>query len=147
MDSLKLKLEKLPKDIALEVRKAVNVGAFMVQKEAIKMIKRRTQGRVYARGKGKGKRRKFHVASTPFGPPNTDTGNLWKNIKVTRSTGAVSGGVTAFVVSKAEYSKALEFGTSKMKRRPFMNPALNRSKKKIKALIQEAINGVSRFKK
>lgn len=148
MKALESRMNALTPEIAVEVRKAINVGALKVKKEAIKMIKRRSSGRRYRRGTHSGSgRKKFHVASAPRNPPNTDTGNLWKNITISKGEGIVTRGYFALVRSRAKYSRFLEEGTKKMKMRPYMKPALNRNKKVIRALIKEAVSGASRFKK
>ena len=76
---------------------------------------------------------KNHVASKPGEPPNNDTGVLKNNIE-TISTGPL----TAEVQSKAPYAAALEFGTSKVKERPYMRPAA----KKMKPVVAEHVKAV-----
>ena len=61
--------------------------------------------------------------------PATDTGFLASNIFVKRSYTGLSGEV----ISKANYSAFLEFGTSKMGARPFMQPSLEENRPKIRA--------------
>ena len=43
----------------------------------------------------------------------------------------------ASVESNADYSAALEFGTSKMSARPFMQPALEENRPKIRRKLSE----------
>jgi len=68
-------------------------------------------------------------------PPAADTGFLSSQI-VVKIDGDQLG---ADIISNADYSEALEFGTIKMKARPFMQPAAEESKKKYKAQLIKAI--------
>ena len=82
-----------------------------------------------------------HVPSLPGQPPNNDTGVLANNIE-TLETGPFH--VT--VSSNARYSAALEFGTSKVAARPFMEPALQKNKKRITKRVAAAVNQANRMK-
>ena len=73
-----------------------------------------------------------HTASRPGFPPNTAEGNLARNIYVKIDNDRL--GVS--VESRAKYSENLEFGTSKMAARPFMQPALEENRNKIKRLFK-----------
>ena len=48
-----------------------------------------------------------------------------------------NGSVVGQVISAAPYSKALEFGTTTMDARPFMQPALEKNKKKIVSIFKQ----------
>ena len=48
-------------------------------------------------------------------------------------------GLTANVESRADYSAFLEFGTSKMGARPFLQPALEENRAKIKRLEKQMV--------
>ena len=74
-----------------------------------------------------GRRYGNHVASTAGNPPNSDQGHLAGNIFVNLDSDRKAGSVE----SRANYSEALEFGTSKMAARPFMQPALEENRNKI----------------
>ena len=71
-----------------------------------------------------------HTQSKPNNPPATDTGFLVSQITMTVDS-KVDGSVVGQIISAAPYSKALEFGTVNMQPRPFMQPALNKNKKRI----------------
>jgi HK97 gp10 family phage protein len=75
-----------------------------------------------------------HVASRPGEAPNQDTGVLGGNIE----TNQISA-LKVIVGSYAGYSKALEFGTSRMAARPFMVPARDKSKKEVRTLVARAL--------
>ena len=70
--------------------------------------------------------RRSHRASAPGQAPASDTGNLVSKIMVKQKTKNITN-----VVSNANYSAFLEYGTSKMQPRPFMLPAFEKSKKPI----------------
>ena len=75
-------------------------------------------GREYKRGG------KIHTASAAGEYPKTDSGSLVQNIFVKIAPNGLSGEVE----SKMNYSAALEFGTSKMAARPFMQPSAERAR-------------------
>jgi len=72
-----------------------------------------------------------HTASAPGAPPNTDTGYLANNIYLVID----QDGRGAEVESRAEYSEALEFGTRNMLARPFLQPALESKRAKIRSMF------------
>ena len=59
-----------------------------------------------------------HQASAPGEAPAIDTGNLINSLQIEET-----GDLEMTVSVNAEYAEALEFGTSKMAPRPFMEPA------------------------
>ena len=83
------------------------------------------------------KPRRTHTASSAGQPPATDTGFLVNNIVITMDT--ADKGLSVNVESRADYSTALEFGTSKMAARPFMQPALEENKPKINRLAKQMV--------
>ena len=102
----------------------------MVMNDVIQSINNKGKGRIYYR-KGIP-----HQASAPGDPPATDTGELKRNIamSVTKRGRTLIGKV----FSGMEYSVHLEFGTSKMEKRPFMGPALRRNQNKITRKFKNA---------
>lgn len=76
-----------------------------------------------------------HVPSAPGTAPNSDTRNLALSIDVVLSDTRKS----VRVVSKAKYSAALEFGTSKMAARPFLRPALLRNRNRLVFGVVQAV--------
>lgn len=73
---------------------------------------------------------KNHVPSKPGDPPNQDTGVLGNNIETVQVTP-----LRVEVSSNAPYAAALEFGTSKMAERPYMRPAVRKTRSKVSELI------------
>ena len=106
-------------------KRIVAKGAQDVMNEAKESIQQhRSSGVEYT----KYNPRRTHTASTPGNPPNSDTGYLANNIAMVIDVD----GLGASVISRAEYSAPLEFGTSKMEARPFLHPALEAHKKGIR---------------
>jgi len=83
--------------------------------------------------------RRTHIASAPGQAPATDTGYLLSNIVHQID----SDGLGASIESRADYSAALEFGTSKMQARPFLHPAIEENRPKIKRLIAKLAKGAN----
>jgi len=73
--------------------------------------------------------RRDHRASAEDQPPASDTGFLASNISATVKKSPLV--MVGEVRSAAKYSKHLEYGTATMGKRPFMRPALIKSRKKI----------------
>ena len=142
-----IRFSSLPTDVGVEVRKAVNQGALMVHADAVRSIRSPSGGRVYVRRKarrgkrgfGRGSRTGIHIASKPGDAPNTDTGNLINNIRVSRVKGNTRKGYSVYVRAVTPYAKRLEFGDSELEARPFMRPALAKNAPKIEELIFNAV--------
>lgn len=77
-----------------------------------------------------------HVPSLPGQPPNRDTGHLDTNIETTVEA---QNPPTVHVTSHAEYSAALEYGTSKMAERPFLRTATEKNRKKVSGKVADAV--------
>lgn len=65
------------------------------------------------------------TVSEPRNPPNTDTGRLVQSIKFEFE----NGGLVAYVGTNLNYGAWLEFGTVKMKARPWLRPAIRSAQK------------------
>jgi len=78
-----------------------------------------------------------HTASAEGDAPNTDTGRLVSSIQVDVTPTEV------FVGSTLEYAGWLEFGTTRMAERPWLNPALESNRRNIERLFQTGVNRVS----
>ncbi|QEH79943.1 HK97 gp10 family phage protein [Sphingomonas sp. C8-2] len=110
-----------------EVGKAIYVAADMIAVEAAISI---TTGAVSG---------KNHVPSKPGEPPNADTHFLDRSIGVEQFQP-----LKAKVVAYAPYAEALEFGTSDVAPRPFMEPATRKMRPKARRLVAEAVKRVAR---
>ena len=76
--------------------------------------------------------RRVHTQSAPGEAPATDTGYLASHLQFKID----ADGLGADVESTAEYSSYLEFGTSQMAERPFLQPALEEARPKIRRLAK-----------
>lgn len=81
-----------------------------------------------------------HVVSVGGATPNTNTGNL---VAHTNAEDLPEAGQAA-VISDAEYSRFLEFGTERMTERPFMRVATANKRKAVLANARTAINKTTR---
>tara|TARA_R100000935_G_C2706900_1_gene112510 strand:+ start:40 stop:468 length:429 start_codon:yes stop_codon:yes gene_type:complete len=109
---------------------AVTRSTLLVENVVQKSIKNKGTGRIYTKGGVS------HTASIAGQPPATDQGNLANNITIDVSS-KKNGSVVGQIISSAKYSKALEFGTTNIEARPFMQPALRKSKKKILSIFKQ----------
>src|SRR5262249_49879155 len=132
LDKLAQASSEIKQAVANEVEKGLFASAQKVRTEAITSIQNgQKSGRLYKR------RTVIHRASAPGEAPATDTGRLANSI-----TAYNGGNGEAFTVAgrgTALYAPLLEFGTSKMAPRPFMVPALEKSKAWIVARLQDAV--------
>lgn len=106
-------------------------GADAVRAEAHVSISRGS-----ASGQVAGSKHK-HVASRPGEPPHREFGDLQAGLSVDMPEPYV-----AQVTSNAGHSKSLEFGTSKMAARPFMRPARDKLKDKVRSNLATNINRI-----
>lgn len=115
-------LKRAEKELEQPIMDTLKGGAQLIRGEAIKSIQTGAKtGRVYK----KYNPTRTHRASAPGEAPASDTGNLVSNIMVEDKQDSVE------VQSRADYSKYLEYGTSKMEARPFLFPAYEKSREKI----------------
>jgi HK97 gp10 family phage protein len=79
--------------------------------------------------------RRQHTASAEGEPPATDTGFLVGSISSNVKKRGTS--VVGQIIASAPYAPHLEFGTSTIRPRPFMQPALERNRPKIKRIFKK----------
>ena len=128
----KPRFNEVIKDYTSDARQLVGRAGNLVRNTAVNSINQGAKsGVVYE----KYNPRRTHKASAAGEPPATDTGFLVSNIFLNFHTD----GLGASVESRADYSSFLEFGTSKMAARPFMQPALEENKPKIKRLARQMV--------
>ena len=120
------------KDYTSDMKQLVGRAANLVRNTAVTSINQGAKsGVVYE----KYNPRRTHRASAPGEPPATDTGYLVSNI----FTNIDTDGLGASVGSRAEYSSYLEIGTQKMAARPFLQPALEENKPRIRRLQRQMV--------
>lgn len=130
--STKPRYTQVIKDYTADARQLVGRAGNLVRNTAVNSI---NQGAKSGVTYEKYNPRRTHKASAAGEPPATDTGYLVSNIFLNIDTD----GLGASVESRAEYSSFLEFGTSKMGARPFMQPALEENKPRIRRLAQQMV--------
>jgi len=125
------KLNKAAMKIPSEVAQELTIGANEIRNTIItSMQKEKKTGRIYRKSKNV-----EHQASAPGEPPAVDTGELLRSIMFDVHKFAVEIGVAG----GAPYAEHLEFGTKKMKPRPFIDPAVEKHKQ---AIIDKVGDGV-----
>lgn len=77
--------------------------------------------------------------SSPGEPPAVVTGRL--RASITMRVESEDGKPAGYVGTNVEYASSLEYGTSKMAPRPFLVPALEANKPKIRDLFRAAMIG------
>ena len=124
----KTRVDKVSAQYRKQAKDAVYSGCFKILDIAVtEILQGAKSGQIYSRGG------KSHQASAAGEYPASDTGNLASNINVQIDTGGLSGTVE----SKANYSSMLEYGTSKMAARPFMQPSSERARPFIRKKFAE----------
>ncbi len=123
--------------------KAMHTAALLLERDIKIHFTLMGTGKEYKRGK------KTHRASMPGQPPAIDLGHLRTSITgdVTVKAGNVIGKVGVdddYIAAKApvgtdiKYGLYLEVGTSKMAPRPYLRPALKRTKRKVDKIFRMA---------
>ena len=126
----KPRTQAVVKDYEGSLRALVGRAGNLVRNTAVQSINQGSRsGAFYTRGGKTGQR------SAAGEPPKTDEGILAGSIVIDIDPD----GLGANVESRADYSEALEFGTSKMAARPFMQPALEENKPKINRLAKQMV--------
>ena len=134
---VKILTQRLQQTPEKRVRQAMFESGSLVRGTAINSIARGAKTGVTYQ---KYNPNRTHTASAAGEPPATDTGRLVSSIfQDTKRRGKTFVGI---VGSSVDYAVHLEFGTTKMAARPFLQPALDKNRKKIigifvrKGLIQ-----------
>lgn len=131
MEELTANMNRLAKEYGRATAQAAITGAELVRSEAVKSIQSVSGGETVTRTREGGGIYE-HVASRPGDAPNTDTGRLVGSIQVDVKHFGV------FVGSTVPYSGHLEFGTTTMEARPWLNPALEARRRDIEKLFIQA---------
>ena len=119
------------KSIEKELKRNLRIAGMMVRNTAVlSILSGGKSGKVYE----KYNPRRTHRASGEGQAPASDTGFLASNIVLSKINDQ---DMAIEVESRAEYSEFLEFGTQNMKARPFMFPALEENKPKIRRMFQQ----------
>lgn len=133
LDRIQNATREFQKSVDAEVRVALFASAKRVEAEAKKSIAGgQKTGRIYKR------RSVTHQASAPGEAPATDTGRLVNSITAYPAGDKLESAVVAGR-GLALYAFMLEFGTRFIAPRPFMFPALERSKPWIVERLNKAV--------
>jgi len=131
LEQLQKNLAKISERYGKAVTDALVTSGAMVQATAKRSIQQKSPGRPVIRYREGGEKIN-HIAAADGYPPNTDTGNLVRNIFVeARDNQDVYVGTTVI------YGKYLELGTLHPK--PWLNPALEQNRNRISKLIRDAM--------
>ncbi|MDR2099558.1 MAG: HK97 gp10 family phage protein [Campylobacteraceae bacterium] len=129
VDAVKKQLEKVALEEKKALKKALTLSANLIKNDAIKSIKEVSHGdKKVKRGK------KWHTISKEGDAPNKDTGRLMNSISISVHD------TYAEVKTNVKYAAALEKGSKKMGVRPFLEPALEKNRKKINDIFGKEIS-------
>lgn len=122
--------------IALELNKALFASAKKVEAEAKRsVLSGEKTGAVYQ----KYAPRRTHRASAPGQAPASDTGRLANSINGEMAPAAPGESQVKAGGGIVKYARMLEFGTVKMAARPFLFPALEKSKGWVRDRLNRAV--------
>lgn len=125
---LQRQFEKIKKQSPEKLRGLLFAGAESTRTEAVTSINSsQSQGREYRRGNV------THIASTAGNPPNTDRGDLVRNI----TTEPIQGGFDVGSRASAPHGLWLEFGTLKIAPRPWLTPAYKKAVNVVRNLLKD----------
>jgi len=125
----KPRIERVKQQYVSNAKQLVGIAAGLIRETAVDSILQGPKtGIIYSRGTSAP-----HQASAAGEAPANDTSYLSKRIFINMD----ADGLGADVESLAEYSSFLEFGTTKMAARPFMHPAAEANRPKIRRLVQQ----------
>jgi len=141
------RLRSIPTQVRTNLAQAELISALEIERTIKQSIQKGPKtGRLYRRGSiRRGSRRgrsgigTFHQASAPGEPPATDTGRLVSSISIRRSDAGLTSSIGVQNVSSVKYARFLEFGTRRMKPRPFIRPAFALHKDGIRKRRRQAI--------
>lgn len=129
-DKVIKKLQQLPAKVTVEVKKAVETSALLVEGTAKTSIQRGPKsGEIYVR------QNITHQASASGEAPATDTGALASSI----SHWFKDDGLSVLIGSYLQYARFLEYGTVNMDARPFLFPSVESNRQAIRQMFADAI--------
>lgn len=134
-DKLMRQLKQLPLDARAGIGTALAGSVVVLDAYAKQKIQGGGRsGRVYRRKSGS------HQASAPGEFPKTDTGQLVSSLFFRVAADKLS----AFFGTKLAYGRYLEFGTSRMRARPWLRPTLQANADAITKRVRDAVNDAMR---
>lgn len=140
IEKIKTKIKQIDKLMNEAASETLQLGVLKIHENAVKLIVTQSPGRKVVRYKPKRER----TAASPGNPPNSDTGNLVKNILFGFNPKMTIG----WVGTNLKYGKYLELGTEDMAARPWLQPAAKMSEdfigKTFKRLVEEKLRGLKK---
>jgi HK97 gp10 family phage protein len=128
------KFKKFQQEVMAYQIRAMQSATLKIHETAVKSIQENADGTPQVRYDPK---RTVNV-SAPGDPPNTDTGRLVQSIQMN----FLNDGLTGQVGTNLLYGKYLEFGTTKMRARPWLAPAVAQVTEDLKDIFKKAFNEV-----
>lgn len=121
-------MRRARKQVLDDLEATMSAVGQLVRSTAIRGIQKGPKtGRLYTR------RGIAHRASAPGEYPASDTGRLVNSIRAqVRRKGQ---NVDALIGASTDYAKMLEFGTRRMRKRPFLKPSIRKNRKNIRKLV------------
>jgi len=136
-DKLVARFDTVTDNIIKKTKEAADTGAVQVRAQAYKLVERVSPG-----SRDGIRRGNKEVKIAPKGqPPNSDTGNLARNIKLSTAMGTAMRGKAYFAVveSVARSKKEYNYAKKLEETHPYMAPALKKSEKTIRRLFKNAV--------
>ena len=134
-----LYLQKKEKEATQNEKKFVRVACAEIERQAKTLMRDAAVDMEKTYGK------RGHHPSLPGNAPAPDTGTLMRSIthEVREENGEVVGvvGVVGSTLRNPDYPKFLEFGTSKMKPRPWLSTAIEKSQNFMVQAFQKIMKG------
>jgi HK97 gp10 family phage protein len=112
-------------------------AALILERKIKQKLSQPGTGRIYPRGK------KVHQASAPGEPPAVDTGRLRSSIGHDE-TQILGETISVRVGTNVDYATPLEYGSYKVKPRPFMRPALEEAKPEMSDAVTAELQHATR---
>lgn len=129
-------LQKKEKEAEANAKKFVTVSVAEIERQAKTVMRDTTVDMNKTYGK------RGHHPSLPGNAPAPDSGTLMRSVThEVRTEGNEVVGVVGSTLRNPDYPKFLEFGTSKMKPRPWLSTAIERSQNFIVQAFQRIMKG------
>ena len=129
---LERRIEELGRDIEKAAFEGLQDGADIVVNHAKRLVAKGPKtGRTYKKYRPK----RTHRASAPGEAPATDTGRLLNSIRARTAKKKL----TIEVMAGTKYARWLEYGTRRIKPRPFLRRALREKRVEVTEIVQDYI--------
>jgi HK97 gp10 family phage protein len=122
-------LKRAEKECNSKLFQAITEATLEVHAEAVKGVMKRSAGEKQTRYNPK----RDVIASKPGDPPNVDMGLFVRSIQFEVDPTEMKG----YVGSNDVRASWFEFGTKNMEARPWLGPALQKAKKRIKEIMRK----------